>query len=58
MNNDMTAIEELIHTITSLEALVESALDLVDEYSGGDSESADVLREMLDRVMEEHHAND
>jgi hypothetical protein len=58
MNNDMTAIEELIHTITSLEALVESALDLVDEYSGGDSESADWLRDSLTKIMEAHHAND
>jgi methyl-accepting chemotaxis protein len=55
---NMTAIEELIHTIDQLKCLAEQALDLVDEYSGGDSESADVLREMLDRVMEEHHAND
>ena len=57
MNNDMTAIEELIHTIDQLKCLAEQALDLVDEYSG-ESETADVLREMLDRVMEEHHAND
>jgi hypothetical protein len=55
---EMTTIEELIHTIDQLKCLSEQALDLVDEYSGGESETADVLREMLDRVMEEHHAND
>jgi hypothetical protein len=55
---DMTTIEELIHTITSLEALVESALDLAAEYSGGESETADWLRDSLTKIMEAHHAND
>jgi hypothetical protein len=58
MNNDMTAIEELIHTIESLESIAQQALDLVDEYSGDESETADDLRDSLDRVMAAHHAND
>ena len=54
----MTAIEELIHTIESLESIAQQALDLVDEYSGDESETADDLRDSLDRVMAAHHAND
>jgi hypothetical protein len=54
----MTTIEQLIETIKSLHSIAEQALDLVDDYSGGDSETATALREWLDGVMKDHHAND
>jgi len=54
---EMTTIEELIHTIISLEALVDSALGLVDDYSGGESETADWFRDSLTKIMEAHNAN-
>jgi glutamate mutase epsilon subunit len=57
-NKHMTTIEQLIETINALESIAEGALELVDEYSGGDSETATALREWLDGVMKDHHAND
>lgn len=54
----MTTIEELIETIKSLHSIAEQALDLVDDYSGGESGTAASLREWLDGVMKAHHAND
>jgi hypothetical protein len=56
--NTMTTIEQLIETIKSLHSIAEQALDLVDDYSGGESETADELRDYLDGVMKAHHAND
>jgi hypothetical protein len=55
---DMTTIEELIETIKALESIAEGALELAEEYSGGESDTAASLREWLDMVMEAHHAND
>jgi hypothetical protein len=50
----MTTIEELINTIEELNDLCAQALDLADEYSGGDSETAEELRERLELILDEH----
>lgn len=54
----MTTIEKLISTIEQLESVAKQALELAEEYSGGDSETATALRDWLDGVMKDHHAND
>jgi hypothetical protein len=54
----MTTIEELIETIMALQSIAEGALELAEEYSGGESETATALRDWLDGVMKAHHAND
>lgn len=56
--NTLTTIEQMIETINCLASIAEDALDLADEYSGGESGTADELRAMLKRAMDEHHAND
>lgn len=52
---DMTTIH-MIHTIHELKYLVEQALDLVEEYSGGESETAEQIQDALEKVMELYHA--
>jgi len=54
----MTTIKALLNTIEALEDIANQALALVDEYSGGESETADELRGYLAELMETHHAND
>ncbi len=54
----MTTIEKLLNTIEALEEIANQALDLVDEYSGGESETSDELRGYLAELMETHHADD
>jgi hypothetical protein len=54
----MTTIEELLNTIEELNDLCCQALDLADEYSGGDSEKAEALRERLEQIIDEHRKND
>jgi hypothetical protein len=54
--NTLTTIEQMIETINCLASIAEDALDLVDEYSGDESGTADELRAMLRRVMDEHNA--
>jgi|694.fasta_scaffold129415_8 hypothetical protein len=54
----MTTIEQMIETINCLASIAEDALGLADEYSGDESETADELRAMLKRTMDEHRAND
>ena len=54
----MTTIEKLIHTIEQLESVAKQALELAEEYSGGESETADQLRDVLAEIMEDHHADD
>jgi hypothetical protein len=53
----MTTIEQLIETINALESIAEGALELAYEYSGGESETCDALREWLDGVMKDYHTN-
>jgi hypothetical protein len=55
---DMTTIEQLIDTIMQLKGVAEQALELVDEYSGGESETAEELRDELQLILDNHHAND
>jgi len=50
----MTTIEELLNTIEELNDLAAQALDLADEYSGGDSGTAEELRERLELILDEH----
>jgi len=52
----MQTKQNLIKTICALASIAEDALDLADEYSGDESETADELRAMLRRVMDEHNA--
>lgn len=52
----MQTKQNLIETICALASIAEDALDLVDEYSGDESGTADELRAMLRRVMDEHNA--
>jgi hypothetical protein len=54
----MTTIEKLLNTIEALEEIANQALDLVNEYSGGESETADEIRGYLAELMETHHADD
>lgn len=54
----MTTIEQLIETIMQLKSVAEQAIELANEYSGGESEMADQLQDALDDIMEAHHAND
>lgn len=54
----MTTIEKLIHTIEQLESVANQALELAEEYSGGESETADQLRAMVQEIMDDHHADD
>ena len=54
----MTTIEQLIDTIMQLKGVAEQALELVDEYSGGESETAEELRDELQLILDNHHAND
>lgn len=54
----MTTIEKLIHTIEQLKSVAFLALELAEEYSGGESETADQLRDVLEEIMEDHHADD
>lgn len=56
--NTLTTIEQMIETINCLASIAEDALDLVEEYSGDESETAEELRAILKRTMAEHHAND
>jgi hypothetical protein len=49
----MPCLKRMVHEIEALQTVVEiaeQALDLADEYSGGESESADHLRLMLDTI--------
>jgi hypothetical protein len=54
----MTTIEKLLETISALESIAAGAIELAEEYSGGESESAAGLREWFDAVMLDHHADD
>lgn len=54
----MTTIEELINTIMLLKGVAEQALELVDEYSGGESETAEELRNQLQLILDDHHSRD
>lgn len=56
--NTLTTIKQMIETINCLASIAEDALDLVEEYSGDESETAEELRAILKRTMAEHHAND
>jgi hypothetical protein len=51
----MNTIEQLIEALKQLESIATHALDLVDEYSGGESETADQLRDALNECIEELH---
>lgn len=51
----MTTIEKLISTIEQLESISKQALELAEEYSGGESETADQLYDALNECMEELH---
>jgi hypothetical protein len=53
----MTTFEELLITIEELKNICEQALDLADEYSGGESETAEELRENFDKIIDSHIAN-
>lgn len=55
---DMTTIEQLIDTIMQLKGVAEQALELVDEYSGGESETAEELRDELQLILDDHHSRD
>lgn len=57
-NKHMTTIEKLISTIEQLESVAKQLLELAEEYSGGESETADQLRDVLAEIMEDHHADD
>jgi hypothetical protein len=50
----MKTIEQLLETIEELNDLAAQALDLADEYSGGDSETGEELRERLELILDEH----
>lgn len=54
----MTTIEQLIDTIMQLKDVAEQALELVDEYSGGESETAEELRDELQKILDDHHSRD
>jgi hypothetical protein len=54
----MTTIEQLIDTIMQLKSVAEQAIELADEYSGGESETAEQLRDALEGIMETHHQAD
>jgi hypothetical protein len=54
----MTTIEKLLETISALESIARSAIELADEYSGNESETATQLREHLEAVLLDHHADD
>jgi hypothetical protein len=54
----MTTIEKLLNTIQLLKEIAEQAIELANEYSGDDSEIADELEYALQKVLDEHHAND
>lgn len=53
----MTTIEELINTIEQLKDIAERALELVDEY-GCELEASEELRDELQLILDNHHAND
>jgi DNA-binding ferritin-like protein len=53
-NKHMT-IEQLIETIKQLESIAQQAIELAEEYSGGESETADQLRDALNECIEELH---
>lgn len=54
---DMTTIEQLIDTIMQLKGVAERALELVDEY-GCELEASEELRDELQLILDNHHAND
>ena len=54
---DMTTIEELLYTIEQLKDIAERALELVDEY-GCELEASEELRDELQLILDNHHAND
>mgnify|MGYP000111658160 FL=1 len=47
--------EQLIETIKQLESIAQQAIELAEEYSGGESETADQLYDALNECMEELH---
>ncbi len=55
---DMTTIEELLNTIEQLKDIAQQALELAEAYSGGESEVEEELRDELQLILDNHHAND
>jgi hypothetical protein len=53
-NKHMTT-EQLIETIKQLESIAQQAIELAEEYSGGESETTDQLYDALNECMEELH---
>lgn len=51
----MNTTKQLIETIKQLESIAQQAIELAEEYSGGESETADQLRDALNECIEELH---
>jgi hypothetical protein len=54
MNNIETTIALLCGTVDETMELLRAALDLVDEYSGGESESADQIRDAAEELFKKY----
>lgn len=54
MNDISTTIALLCGTIDETMELLRAALDLVDEYSGGESESADQIRDAAEELFQKY----
>lgn len=50
--NIVPLVQRMVHEIERMHSLAGEALDLVDEYSGGESETANRLRFTLDRIVD------
>lgn len=51
----MTPIEKLINTIKLLAYIADQAIDLAQEYAGGESETAEELRQQMQEIIDEHN---
>jgi hypothetical protein len=54
-HNTMTPIEKLINTIKLLAYIADQAIDLAQEYAGGESETAEELRQQMQEILDEHN---